>query len=419
MTSFPHTESLVNRLMEKEPSERFEDAANIADILRDELAYLQDPAHARQPTRDWQPASGRPMTTTKRLMVAGMVGLVLASVIYVCFPLGFAQVATNENENTSNALSKLDTDSILAAYEKSLSAYDCFHAEWLAKEFCGPEGKEKPTGNSDAISMWRDGDLFRWTKTRVANSAESQSPRPIGSYSEYIHDRPDRLLSIKSDGKLRCKTSAQLDFQHAVDERLASVPSSASFGIEPFPIAAFLKTTNAKAVEDEIDGHAVVAIHGQDERARMSVWLDPKLNYAARRIRCQTLKEPVRPGEEKRLVPGLYLFPTVEFKATNFIQHGETHVPSLARFSMKKRNAPEMLAALEIRLLDINFAEKLTADDFKPTEPIKNGTLIGMTGMDISIKHFWLNGEVVLDDGDKTKSCSLAGLGSTPSDFSR
>ncbi|MEL6714830.1 MAG: serine/threonine-protein kinase, partial [Planctomycetota bacterium] len=56
----PWMAALVDRLLEKDPADRFQTAAEVADVLAEELAFAQNPLGVAPPTRDWMPPAEAP-----------------------------------------------------------------------------------------------------------------------------------------------------------------------------------------------------------------------------------------------------------------------------------------------------------------------------------------------------------------------
>ncbi len=76
-------EGLIAKLMAKSPSDRFDSAAEVADVLSSELAYLQNPTTTQRPKRPWLPRRRRAhrcRLTPRTLMVAATLAAAVAVV---------------------------------------------------------------------------------------------------------------------------------------------------------------------------------------------------------------------------------------------------------------------------------------------------------------------------------------------------
>ncbi len=98
-------ERFVDRLLAKEPSDRFDSAATVAQLLETEQAYLQNPGQMSAPSRNWMHFE-RPRRQTN----ASRKSLILSAAISACLLFVVAwkvwPTATNDHPTPSSKVSK-------------------------------------------------------------------------------------------------------------------------------------------------------------------------------------------------------------------------------------------------------------------------------------------------------------------------
>lgn len=105
---------LINRLQCKDPAERFASAAEVADILEAELAYLQSPATVPKPSRAWRRpvpssnASGTASIVKKSAVAVGAIAICVAALFgpsetFQFMPSPFAGKDSGEKQDAADS----------------------------------------------------------------------------------------------------------------------------------------------------------------------------------------------------------------------------------------------------------------------------------------------------------------------------
>jgi serine/threonine protein kinase len=110
-------DGFTRKLLAKDPAERFASAGEVAAVLAEELAYLQNPSGTRPPARPWLEQK---FATTKWLAASGIGSLLLAATISALLlqrpPAleGEANTAASDENVAASAVDWLTADTSLS-----------------------------------------------------------------------------------------------------------------------------------------------------------------------------------------------------------------------------------------------------------------------------------------------------------------
>ena len=304
---------------------------------------------------------------------------------------------------------------LVGRYETSLAAYNRMKGRWhvVLEE---PEPGENP-GPQVVTQEWtvlRDHDRSRLLKTENRGNART--------FYESVR-QANQWVSVYLDGTIfgRTQVSAQSDM-----EELGMADPSPCYGIiDQKWIPTFLRTSKVSARAETLDGHAVYLLRGDTMDAEIDLWLDPLLDYAARRVRF-----------EKRASADDPTVRTRQFDATRFRkQHGRylvteanitfTRGPQPLFSAMVVRKlvdgkrvetrplardksgnvimVPQSRYVQKMTLLDLDFEPTLTDRDFQFLRPIAEGSKVHMKDAR-DANYVWKDGKAVLIASDPIRS---------------
>ncbi len=175
-------EYFVFRLLAKAPEARFQNASEVASILRQELAHLQNPTRIATPSRPWfapeatadHPAFPAAASKSIRRWVAA--SLAIASIIIVSTLVLYPDAITTRSDDPTLPKSKSDTQVTSQA----------------------PSSHDQPP--FDPTVLW-ESDGFAQLQTRIQRLGESvpeqssQSPDALESRHSHLKSRLHSFLS--------------------------------------------------------------------------------------------------------------------------------------------------------------------------------------------------------------------------------
>ena len=296
---------------------------------------------------------------------------------------------------------------LLRSYETNLAAYNRMRGRWtvrLEKSKRGEEEEERPKEVTD-WAVFRDHDRFR-----VFQTMESVN----GQKAFETLRQGKQTVSLRPDGTVigRVQPSAQDEL-----DQLSGTPCSPCYGIiDSEWIPDLLRKAKISVQPEKLQGNRLYRLRGLTMDARIELWIDPSLNYAARRIRfdkrASEADSTVRSRQFDvtgfRQVKGHY----VVSEATTTLAVGPQLVfsPMVVDGTVKgkrvKVNLPakdengniimdHRQATWKITLREIDFDPSWTDRDFQFSRSITDGTRVAVQGHPDT--HFvWRDGRVVL-----------------------
>ncbi len=268
-----------------------------------------------------------------------------------------------------------------------------------------PDEEEKLPISSEEWAVFRDHDRMRVIKT--TNSENGQAV--------FESIRQGKLLvSVFADGKVLgwLQPSAQQD-----SNPLGGSLCSPCYGIvDQEWIPNFLRTASISVQAETLEGHPLYRLRGLTMDAKIDVWIDPSLNYAARRIRFDKRASEADPGIRSgqfdatrfRLEKGHYV--VTEATTTWTVGPQPIFSPFVVEKMVKGERVKAYVPATDkngnvlmdqhrytekIMLRDIDFDPRWTDRDFQFSRPMTNGTRVEMQGAP-DPNYVWKDGWVVL-----------------------
>ena len=259
--------------------------------------------------------------------------------------------------------------------------------------------------SSEEWAVFRDHDRMRVIKT--TNSENGQAV--------FESIRQGKLLvSVFADGEVLgwLQPSAQQD-----SNQLGGSLCSPCYGIvDQEWIPNFLRTANISVQAETLEGHPLYRLRGLTMDAKIDVWIDPSLNYAARRIRFDKRASEADPGIRSgqfdatrfRLEKGHYV--VTEATTTWTVGPQPIFSPFVVEKMVKGKRVKTYLPATDkngnvlmdqrrytekIMLRDIDFDPRWTDRDFQFSRPMTNGTTVEIQGAP-DPNYVWKDGWVVL-----------------------
>jgi len=299
-----------------------------------------------------------------------------------------------------------DPTTLLTAYESTLAPYERMKGTWTNKDYDWKSG-ETPRwqGVTHEWTVCRDGDRARLFSRETGDKSASQTP------FEDVVQRGERWLSVYPDGSVLSKLEVSPD---DFPERLGMAPCCPCYGIIfQVWIPEFLRSSKLSVEEDTLEGNEVYVLRGVSKDVEVSLWLDPSLDYAARRIRFDKHGSPSqsRQFDVKRFQERDGAFVVAEATAVYVTGAQPVLSPAVVqkvvdgkRIEVKDQPArdekgnviiaPERRYLREIELVSLDFDPEFSDADFKISQSIANGTAVHV--QDAShLDYVWEDGEIV------------------------
>ena len=304
--------------------------------------------------------------------------------------------------NSPSQANPLEPALLLRRYETSVAPYRRMRGRWtVQRETSNPEEREK--------SEWvvcRDPERLRVLETKdTANGHE---------VFECRMRRGKESISFFAEGKIVCypppSSESELDL-------LGSSMCAPCYGvISGRWIPDFLHSAKLSVQSDTLDGRSVYRLRGLTMDTKMELWLDPSLDYAARRIRFDkrasefdlTVRSRQLDATQFRLERGHHVVtlatstmssapqPIFSPKAVEKIVNGK-RIKSFEPARDEQGNIIMMArrqSVWKIKLREIEFDPQWSDRDFQFAKPIANGTKVEMSGARNSL-YVWKDGNVV------------------------
>jgi hypothetical protein len=304
-------------------------------------------------------------------------------------------------------------DTLMRRYETSLSPYRRMRGRWTLEleESLQLLHQRKPgevariPNSTEVWAIFRDDECMRLTQTKDTGR--------VHEVFESLRQRKQQV-SIYSNGHIMAwlQRSAESD-----RELLGASLCSPCYGIiDGKWIPGFLRTVKLSVEEETREGRPLYRLRGITMDAKIELWIDPSLDYAARRIRFDkrvseadpTVRSHEFDATRFRLEKGHY----VVTEATTKWARGPQPVFSPKRVEkiVKGKRVVTYLPAKDengnvivdegrwtgkIKLRDIEFDPKRRDHDLQFSRPIANGTRVA--AQDAPESHYvWKDGKVVL-----------------------
>jgi hypothetical protein len=296
---------------------------------------------------------------------------------------------------------------LLRSYETNLAAYNRMRGRWTVQleKSKRREGEEERPKEIADWAVFRDHDRFRLFQTM--DSVKGQE-----AFETLRQGK--QMVSLRPDGTVfgRLQPSAQDEL-----EQLSGSPCSPCYGIiDGEWIPDFLRKAKISVQPEKLEENPLYRLRGLTMDAKIELWIDPSLNYAARRIRF-----------DKRASEADSTVRSRQFDVTGFRQVKSHYVVSEATTTLavgpqpvfspmvvdrtvkgkrvkvnlpaKDKNGNIIMdhrqATWKITLRDIDFDPSWTGRDFQFSRPITDGTRVAVQGHPDT--HFvWKDGRVVL-----------------------
>lgn len=314
-----------------------------------------------------------------------------------------------------------DPMTLLDRYEKTLLPYKRIKGKWTVEVHEWESGKEpRWLGSTQECTVLRDADRAKVSSIEIGGKGKS------ASHFEDVSKQGETWLSIYSDGSVFSKLEVPAeDFP----VRLGMAPSAPCYGIiRQKLIPAFLRASKLSAKTATLEGTAVCVLKGISEDDEISLWLDPSLDYAPRRIHYKRSSQMIREswqfdvkrfqqqGDLPVVSEATVTFtagpqPVMSPVAVEKVVDGKTvleHEPAKDA-SGKVVMTPKSRFVREIKLVSLDFNPEFGDDDFKILQPIANGTRVHM--QDAShLDYMWVDGEILVATDPKALAAARGAL---------
>jgi hypothetical protein len=301
---------------------------------------------------------------------------------------------------SSGADSLPDASKLKNEYEKTLRLFTRMDGIWKSEDFeLDEDGKEpRPTGNVKAWTVLRNKDQAKITSRDI-----SSNNRPTFFYEDASQVGKNWLAIFPQGAVLGMQNISVA--KNA--ERLGFPPAAPMYGYilnESIPV--FLSSSTLSVDADQIDGQLVYVLQGTKDDIRISLWLDPALDFAARRIEYHKENPPgkhnrrfdVTRFDRKVGIPiateGTVTLVTGPQPVLSPVGNRVSEFPPATDAEGKVIMQPVMRAMQKESLVNIDFDPKFKDSDFELTQPIVNGTRIYMQDAPNSA-FMWQDGEIV------------------------
>ncbi len=298
-----------------------------------------------------------------------------------------------------------DASALVQSYETSLALYSRVRGRWtLQLEKSPPDEEVKHPESTEEWAVFRDPGRLRLVQTRDSENGHEVFETLWG---------PEQQVSVFADGTILAwlRPSAQSKLN-----QLGGSPCSSCYGIiDQKWIPDFLRTAKTSVQAVTLEGRRLYRLRGLTMDTKIEVWIDPSLDYAARRIRFDkrateddpTLRSHQFDGTKFRLEKGHHVVteatttwsvgPQPLFSSTVVEKNGKQLAVDLPARD-KAGNViilPERRYIYKIELREIDFDPKWTDRDFQFSRRIANFTKVAMAGAP-EANYVWLEGKVVL-----------------------
>ncbi len=350
-------------------------------------------------------------TTFKHVTVAVVVfvsaGAAVGGLVHLL--QGAERPATQPKTEPVNQLP--EAIDLLAKYEQTLVPYNRMKGIWTANMSAWKEG-EKPQLRDEVLeyTVLRDGDRARLLEKRTGLKKKSQRvwEESLQKGKQWVQASNDSDVVL---GKLETT-------EEDIPERLGLARSAPGFGmIDGKSIPAFLRQSKLSVQAETLDGHSCFALRGEHDDRDVTVWLDPELNYVARRVRFN-----------KRSTPGDRTIRTCEFDVKKFqnqaggpivaeatcnltigpqpvfqpvsiakVVNGKTVLedPMLPAKGSDGKDiiSPVQYCRWEIHTVACDFDPHLQDADFRMSVPINNGSRVDVSDRPL-LHYVWKDGSI-------------------------
>jgi hypothetical protein len=342
------------------------------------------------------------------LVVFAALGVV--EVIYQIEAAEPARPTTRTEPEVRSQVALPEPAALLRNYEKSLAAYSRMRGRWtLEREKSKSDEDEKLPRSTVECALFRDHDRLKLSRTTDSgNGPEKFEALRQGKQLLHVHSKGDILGWLQS--------SAQNDV-----DLLNETFLSPGFGIIDCKwIPDFMRMAKISVQAETLEGRPLYRLRGLKMDAKIELWIDPSLDYAARRVRFDkrateadpTVRSRQFDAARFRLEKGHY----VVTEATTTLTRGPQPLFSgvvVEKFVNGKRVLtnvdvpardqdgnviilPLWRSVWKIMLRDIDFDPRWTDRDAQFSRPIADGTSVVVQGAADS-HYVWKDGRIVLN----------------------
>jgi hypothetical protein len=348
------------------------------------------------------------------LVLVVFLGLEVIELIDHAESAALARPITQTDPTAKSPVTPSDPATLVRNYETSLAPYSRIRGRWTVQlENLVPARKEKMAKSTAEWTVFRDNDRLRLFEIK-----DSEKGRAV--FDCVLLGK--QMISVSPNGIVRgwFHPSAQDKVG-----RLGLSLCSPCYGIiDGKWIPDFLRTAKLSMQADTLEGRPLYRLRGLTMHAKIELWIDPSLGYAARRVRF-----------DKRATEGDSTVRLRQFDATRFrLEQGYNVVteatatltvgpqPVLSALAVEKiANGKRVLTHLpakdengtvimgqkrntwKITLRDIDFDPKRIDRDFQISRPIANGTKLEMQDARDS-NYVWKDGRIVLVAPDPVRN---------------
>jgi len=306
-----------------------------------------------------------------------------------------------------------DPPTLVRRYETSLAPYSRMRGRWTLdlEESLNSLRQLKPGEADSRPNSKEEWAVFRDTdRLRLVQTAHSEHGQEVFEALWQGKQQVSKHSNGQLVARLQWSVESELEF-------LGSSLCSPCYGIIGSNwIPDFLKTAKTSVEEATLEGRPLYRLRALRMDAKIELWIDPSLNYAARRIRFDkraseadsTVRSHQFDATRFRMVNSQY----VATEATMTATRGPQPVFSvhLVEKIVKGKRVKTYLPARDdrgnvivdqgrwtatITLREIDFDPKWTNRDFQFSRPIANGTRVAVQGAAKS-RYEWKDGRVVL-----------------------
>jgi RNA polymerase sigma factor (sigma-70 family) len=313
------------------------------------------------------------------------------------------------DQKTQQSVSLPEPLALLEKYERALVPYNRMKGIWTIHIYDWKPGQEPRLRDQvEECTVLRDGDRARlFYKT---TGGKRKTPR---LWEELLHKGQRSVRTSNDDNAVGGRLNvSEEDFL----ERFGVPRSSPGYGVvDGKSIPAFLRTSTLSVRADTLDGSACFALRGLLDECDITVWLDPALDYVARRVVFHKRSSPgdpttrtsqfdVRRFQQRAGRPVVAeatststIGPQPMFRPIAFtkVVNGKTIVESplipAKREDGETIIVPAVRLRWEIHTVACDLDAHLNDADFRMSLPIEDGTPVSMTDAPLSV-YVWRDG---------------------------
>jgi len=334
---------------------------------------------------------------------------VVRSVLGCVVFFGITRTGLPEGDNQSPSLS---VTRVLASYEDRLRSMKGVRVSLTAEVHQSQRGRPEELVETEELKLNLD---QRGQRLRILREPNVQGSTERGIPRLHVEQvvLPDEFINLTANlpDRVVKGLSSKMHVSNNDWEQFLSLSFfSVIFGYLPLEqqrgyIPAIMRAMQVRAHSEDIDQARVTVLEGESTEVDLSLWLDPALNYAPRRITFERRRAVVAPGSIESYAYGANRFHEVDghfvpstCDITTTKRGGAVKIPSLSNSNLVlptgERQLPAKIVHRTVRFEAIDLNPEFSASDFCLTIPIPNGTPVFMRDA-ANLAFVWQDGEIV------------------------